>query len=249
MERRPEGRRGHDLIAVMRLARFIAVAMWVATSASAQTVAKDKPVEDTIAQRLLACTGCHGERGAGVVDSAFPRLAGQPVDYLFSQLRAFRDGVRTYAPMNFLLARQSDAYLREMATYFAAQSQDPRVVDARIGKPVDRAAFEAGRALVHEGRAAGDVPACVACHGSTMMGTLPAIPALAGLPRDLLIEQIGSWKTGGHRSPEPNCMAKVASRMSGGDIVAAATWLSLQQPSGVPEAPHEPLPIACGRAP
>jgi len=233
----------------MRIARLVAAATCLVASASAQTVATDRPFEDTIAQRLRACTGCHGDRGAGVVDSAFPRIAGQPVDYLFAQLRAFRDGARTYAPMNFLLARQSDGYLREMATYFSAQPQDPRVVDTRALKPVDRAAFDAGRALVHEGRPADGVPACVACHGPTMMGTLPAIPALAGLPRDLMIEQIGSWKTGGHRSPEPNCMATIASRMSGGDIVAAATWLSLQQPAGVPEAPREALPIACGRAP
>jgi cytochrome c553 len=216
---------------------------------SAQDRLAGAPFEDSIAQRLLACTGCHGDRGAGVVDSAFPRIAGQPADYLVAQLRAFRDGVRTYAPMNFLLSRQSDAYLREMADYFATQTPDPRVVAARLAKPVDRIAFEEGRTLVHEGRPERGVPACVACHGSTMTGMRPAIPALAGMPRDLLIEQVGSWKNGGHRSPEPNCMATIAKRMSGADIVAAATWLSLQQPTGGPEAPREPLPIACGRAP
>lgn len=233
---------------VVCIARVALIAL-VATGAVEAQGTAGVAFEDTIEHRLLACTGCHGDRGAGVVDSPFPRIAGQPVEYLAAQLRAFRDGTRTYAPMNFLLSRLSDAYLREMATYFAAQVPDPRVVAARVAKPFDRVAFEAGRALVHEGRVASDLPACTACHGATMTGTLPAIPALAGMPRDLLIEQVGSWKTGSHRSPEPNCMATIAKRMSGADIVAAATWLSLQQPTGGPAIQREPLPIACGVAP
>lgn len=206
------------------------------------------PFEDTIAQRMQACAGCHGPRGGGLVDAAFPRLAGQPVDYLAAQMKAFRDGVRTYAPMNFLMARQSDAYFAEIAAWFSAQTPDARVIDARKRQPLDRSAFEAGRRLVIEGRPLADVPACASCHGAALGGTLPAIPSLAGMPRDFLIEQVGSWKAGTHRSPEPNCMAQVAKRLSGADIVAAATWLSLQPPtSSAATAPTGPLPLACGR--
>lgn len=202
--------------------------------------------EDTIEQRMQACVGCHGERGGGVPGAAFPRLAAQPVDYLVAQMQAFRDGVRTYAPMNFLMSRQSDAYFREIAEYFAAQQPDRRVVEARRGASVDPAVLAAGRALVVDGRPDASVPACAACHGARLGGTLPGIPALAGMPRDFLVEQVGSWKAGTHRSPEPNCMAQIAKRMSGADIVAAATWLALQQPNGGPTARTGPLPLACG---
>ena len=205
------------------------------------------PFEDTIAQRMQACAGCHGPEGGGVAEAAFPRLAGQPTDYLVAQMKAFRDGRRTYAPMNFLMARQSDAYLAEIAAYFSTQKPDARVVEARRRAPVDRVAFEAGRVLMARGRPEADVPACASCHGADLGGALPAIPALAGLPRDFLIEQVGSWKSGMHRSPEPNCMAQVAKRMSGADIVAAATWLSLQQPTSRPSMPTAPMPLACGR--
>ncbi len=204
------------------------------------------PFADTIEQRMQACTGCHGERGGGVRGAAFPRLAGQPVAYLVAQMQAFRDGVRTYAPMNFLMARQRDAYFVEMAGYFSAQAPDPSVVAARSAAPLDRAAFDEGRRIVHDGRPDAGLPACAACHGAALGGTLPAIPALSGLPRDFLIEQVGSWKTGAHRSPEPNCMAEVAKRMSGADIVAAATWLSLQPPTAAAVARDGPLPLACG---
>ncbi len=225
------------------------VAVAIATVAIVPALARPADVPDTIEQRLQACVVCHGEHGAGVAGVAFPRLAGQPAAYLASQMRAFRDGVRTYAPMNYLMARQRDAYFDEIAAYFAAQAPDPRVVDARRRDPVDAAAVERGRAIVHEGRPSEALPACVACHGPDLAGTTApdgAIPALAGLPRDFLIEQVGSWKAGSHRSPEPNCMATIAKRMSGDDIVAAASWLSLQQPDGRPSARTTPLPIACG---
>ena len=205
-----------------------------------------QPFEDTIAQRMQACVGCHGERGGGVADAAFPRLAGQPVAYLVAQMKAFRDGGRRYAPMNFLMSRQSDAYFAEIAAWFAAQKPDPRVIEARRTLPTDPVALAAGQALVRQGRPDAGIPACVACHGDGLGGTLPAIPALAGMPRDFLIEQVGSWKSGTHRSPEPDCMAQIAKRMTGADIVAAATWLALQQPVDGPVARAGPLPIACG---
>lgn len=221
----------------------LALALW-ASLAGAQPA--EPRFEDSIEQRMQACVACHGVRGRGIADSAFPRLAGQPAAYLASQMRAFRDGRRTYAPMNFLMSRQSDAYLSEIADYFARQSPDPAVVRARRSRPTDAAAFEAGRVLVLEGRGGAEFPACVACHGATLAGRLPAIPALAGLPRDFLIEQVGSWKSGAHRSAEPDCMARIARQMTGADIVAAATWLALQEPVGVPDPNEGLLPLACG---
>jgi cytochrome c553 len=215
----------------------------------ARAQAPATPFSDTIEQRMQACTGCHGPRGAGLADVAFPRLAGQPADYLFGQMKAFRAGTRTYAPMNFLMARQTDAYLREIAEWFSQQSADPQVVERRRAQSFDRASFDAGARLVHDGRAGGQLPACASCHGSALGGTTGpdgGIPGLAGLPRDFLIEQVGSWKNGTHRSPEPNCMAAIAKRLSGDDIAAAATWLSLQPPA-TPVARDAALPVECGR--
>ena len=225
--------------------RLVACGLLVATGvAPAQA---SRPFADTIEQRMQACVVCHGERGGGVAGAAFPRLAGQPAAYLAAQMRAFRDGVRAYAPMNFLMARQSDAYFAEIAEWFSQQTPDPAVIEARRSEPLDRPVFEAGRALVRDGRPAQDLPPCTACHGAALSGTTgPAIPALAGMPRDFLIEQVGSWKNGSHRSPEPDCMATIAQRMSGADIVAAATWLSRQQPEQRPGSRPGPLPIACG---
>ena len=230
-----------------------------ASTALAQTAAVEPtaqahvaPFEDSIAQRMRACVTCHGEKGGGITSAAFPRLAGQPSDYLSAQMRAFRDGVRAYAPMKFLMSRQSDAYFAEIATYFSAQQPDPRVIDARRAMPFDRSEAMRGKALISDGRPATGLPPCMACHGEKLSGMLPATPAIAGLPRDFLIEQLGSWKSGTSRmsrpgSPAQKCMARVASLMTGADISAAATWLSLQQPDGPPAPPATRLPRACDR--
>ena len=72
-----------------------------------------------MAQRMLACTGCHGPEGRAAADGYYPRIAGKPAGYLFNQLVNFRDGRRAYALMTNLLAPLDDAYLREIAAHFA----------------------------------------------------------------------------------------------------------------------------------
>ena len=49
----------------------------------------------------------------------YPRLAGKPARYLYLQLVAFREGRRTYPQMVYLLRYMPDAYLQEIADYYA----------------------------------------------------------------------------------------------------------------------------------
>jgi cytochrome c553 len=77
-------------------------------------------VEDTMAQRVLACTGCHGAEGRAGADGYYPRIAGKPSGYLYNQLLNFRDGRRQYPLMSELLQTLSDDYLREMAEHFSS---------------------------------------------------------------------------------------------------------------------------------
>ena len=82
--------------------------------------AEAAPFQDTIAQRVLACTGCHGREGRAAPDGYYPRIAGKPAGYLFNQLRHFRDGRRHYELMSGLLEWLDDDYLREIAEHFAS---------------------------------------------------------------------------------------------------------------------------------
>lgn len=203
-------------------------------------------VPDTLTQRLQPCTLCHGAEGRAGREGHLPRIAGKPAGYLYQQLLNFRDGRRANAAMADLLAQQNDAYLWEMAGHFAA-------LDLPFAPPPAGAATPAqlarGLALVRDGDAAHQLPACSACHGSSLGGRLPAVPGLLGLPRDYLIGQLGAWRTGGRQAVAPDCMALISHRMRPEDIGAVAAWLAAQPvPAGHrPEAASAaPAPLACG---
>ena len=100
-------------LAVASIAVAICVPLVAARAAAA-------PFENTMAQRMQACTGCHGAQGRAASDGYYPRIAGKPAQYLFNQLVSFRDGRRDYALMTNLLAPLDDAYLREIAEHFAS---------------------------------------------------------------------------------------------------------------------------------
>src|ERR1700753_861998 len=74
---------------------------------------------DTMEARAQGCATCHGTQGQGTKDDYFPRIAGKPRGYILNQLRNFRDGRRSYPPMNYLLAYLHDDYFGDMADYFS----------------------------------------------------------------------------------------------------------------------------------
>ncbi|MEO7851296.1 MAG: cytochrome C, partial [Rubrivivax sp.] len=176
-------------------------------------------VDDTLAQRLAACTVCHGREGRAGPDGYYPRIAGKPAAYLFNQLSNFRDGRRHYGPMVRLMAPLSLAYLREISAHFAALDL-PYPPPARATVPP--AVLARGRQLALQGDAARDLPACSACHGEALTGALPATPGLLGLPRDYLSGQLGAWVSGERAALAPDCMAQVARRLGDGDAVAVS---------------------------
>jgi cytochrome c553 len=206
-------------------------------------------VADTMAQRMQACAVCHGKEGRSTPAGYFPRIAGKPAGYLYNQLVNFRTGRRNNAAMRHLLAQMSDAYLHEIAAYFAALELPYPPPEPQALTP-----GQAQRALrlVREGAPERALPACTRCHGDTMTGREPALPGLLGLPRDYLIAQLGNWRTGARHAQAPDCMAQIANRLGADEVAALAAWLAAQPvPANTrPAAPSAgALPIACGSAP
>lgn len=203
-------------------------------------------VEDTMAQRVLACTVCHGKEGRAAPDGFYPRIAGKPAGYLFNQLMAFREGRRPYAPMTNLIDPLSPEYLREIAEHFA---------DLELPYPApppskaDPATLARGRRLAIEGDPASKLPACAACHGSALTGVQPATPGLLGLPADYVNAQLGAWRTGERRAVAPDCMKQVADALAPEDVAALAQWLASQPVPAAARAvaslPSTP-PLQCG---
>lgn len=183
------------------------------------------PLEDSMAQRTLACTACHGEQGRAGPDGYYPRLAGKPAAYLYNQLQNFRTDRRHYPLMAGLLDNLSDAYLRDVANYFSALSLP---YPAPLPSTASAAELQRGRQLALEGEPKRGLPACTQCHGQALTGTNPATPGLLGLPADYLNAQLGGWQTGQRHAIAPDCMTKVVQQLSDSDINAVSRWLAAQ---------------------
>lgn len=232
---------------------FMAV-VWAASPAWAQAqsapaapdAAATAAVRNTMAQRMQACVMCHGQQGRATRTGYFPRIAGKPEGYLFHQLKNFREGRRRNPAMRHLTQHMSDDYLRDIARYFSAL--DPPYAPA-IAHGLTEQQQQTAEQLVFKGVPERQIPACTACHGSSMAGRLPAMPGLLTLSADYLMAQLGAWRTDLRAAAAPDCMADIAKRLTHDEVSVVARWLSAQSPpTGTkPEAASaRPLPVHCG---
>ena len=237
----------------MRLVPLTAACAMLLTSFLA-TAAEDAAVPsfkniDSVEARVQGCVTCHGQSGQGTSNGYFPRIAGKPSGYLFNQLKAFRNGTRKYPPMNYLVAYLPESYLHEIADHFSKLR--PPFADREI-TPADASVVERGHALVSAGDASKGIPACISCHGERLTGMEPGIPGLAGLRPTYIVAQLTRWQVGERHAIEPDCMKRVATRLSDEDISAVAAYLSRQDaPRDLsPESSNLiRMPFACGSQP
>jgi cytochrome c553 len=221
--------------------------LWCLALYGSALAAETMTAPNTIEARARGCSTCHGAHGEGNLEPYFPRIAGKPAGYLFNQLQNFRDGQRSYPPMNYLLAYLQDDYLAELANYFATQSIDEPA--AFVAVPIRTAD---GERLVKQGMAARAIPACVLCHGKQLTGIEPGIPGLLGLNSRYIAAQLVSWRVGTRRAAAPDCMHEIATRLTEPEIGQVAKWLAAQQPPN-PTTPAAAgswkTPLACGSLP
>lgn len=229
--------------AVVRLLVLLLLSGPCAALASASA-----PPAPSMEDRVKPCAACHGEGGRSAAEAYYPSLAGKPADYLYKQLRRFRDGHRRNAVMANLLAPLSDDYLRQMARYYAQQSPSASLPSADADTPLRRR----GRQLVEDGEPGRGLPACRDCHGANLAGVEPAIPGLIGLRAEYLSAQLGAWRNGLRVAEAPDCMARIARLLRPEDIKAVSTWLAaLPRSASDRPAPAQagPLPMPCGALP
>jgi cytochrome c553 len=204
---------------------------------------------DTVEQRVQPCLACHGEEGIDLESGYVPRLHGKPAGYLFNQLINYREQRRHNRAMQIMVAHLSDAYLGEMAEYFARLDVP---YPAPTAAPANDQVAARGRTLVTVGDPQQDIPPCQACHGERLTGVEPNTPGLIGLPSHYLMAQLGAWRAGTRRAAAPDCMHTIAERLSGFDIQAIALWIASQPIPADTRPEIEPIarpPLECGSVP
>jgi cytochrome c553 len=101
-----------DIRRVARRLALTAILSGVAVTALAQDAAAGRT-------KAQACAVCHGTLGISTAPDA-PNLAGQPVIYLGTQLRAYRDGTRKHEVMAVIAKPLTDDDIQQIAAWFAS---------------------------------------------------------------------------------------------------------------------------------
>lgn len=176
--------------------------------------------------KVAVCVACHGPGGNALVP-LFPALAAQHPGYLYQSLAGFRRRADPASPMTAQVKDLSDADLRNIAAYFAAQ---PRTAPAAAA-PAD----VAGAQLFRQGDAARGIPPCQGCHGRDgqghpLRGSDPrydTYPALAQQQAGYLISRLSHYRDGKLAdSSNALIMRGVAHSLDDAAIRQLADWLA-----------------------
>lgn len=129
------------------------------------------PVPDAIAEN---CARCHGVDGLGRGAGAFPRLAGQQIEYLSGSLLAYARGQRHSGVMEPVAASLGADDIQQIAEYYGnLPAPGPAASES------DQQLVALGRRIAYEGIPDRLIPACRECHGPAALRN-PNYPRLAG---------------------------------------------------------------------
>jgi cytochrome c553 len=184
---------------------------------------KPEKIQRTV---IESCGRCHGTDGLGRSMGAFPKLAGQSQTYLYASLQAYASGERHSGIMEPVAAILSPEEMSELARYYESlKSPSPSPHEAT-------SAIERGKEIAIHGIPNQRVPACVACHGPSVIPRNPAYPLLAGQYADYLVLQLDLFKKE-HRggTAYAHLMRPVAARLSPEQMRDVALYYSSLGPA------------------
>ncbi|HPE80823.1 MAG: c-type cytochrome [Gammaproteobacteria bacterium] len=152
------------------------------------------------------CAGCHGVYGEGGKQGEYPRIAGQPYQFLVDQLVLFRERKRpNLAMVEYVDERQMpDADIQDISAYLTRIELPNRmsVIDENAPGFDALARLEEAKRVIQIARAEGDVTAgeklykreCASCHGRDGRGDVKdAVPLLAGQYTNYLWRQVDKY--------------------------------------------------------
>jgi cytochrome c553 len=197
-----------------------------AFGAQATETAKAAPKGDAARGQAVAtavCGACHGPDGNSPA-AVNPKLAGQHADYLFKQMKNFKpaDGKqpeRVNPIMNGMIAAFDEGQMRDLAAYFAAQTQKGEVAK-------NRETIELGQKLYRGGDQAKGLPACAGCHGPAGAGMPAQFPRIGGQYAEYIEAQLRGFRESA-RANDPNKMMRmVAIKMTDPEIKAVSDYIA-----------------------
>lgn len=171
-----------------------------------------KRVMEIVESRCILCHGREGESASAV----YPRLAAQHPDYLFKQLKDFRDGRRKSDTMSDMVKDIKDDEFAGLAAWFGSRKPAFR-------QPGDADLAAVGKFVFTRGNSFSGVPACSTCHGDNGHGT-QQLPRLAGQHPAYLEVQLKEFGKR-ERSNDNAVMHSVASKLTELEVRAVSVYI------------------------
>lgn len=184
------------------------------------------------------CAACHGDNGQGGKKGEYPRIAGQRVKYLESQLQSFRSRTRINIPMfPYTQERElSDEDIKDISAYIAAIDL-PTTLPEFTGKEDALTKLQMVDRVMVVPRAEGDLEnggkiyqkQCAACHAKTGKGR-GGFPMLVGQYTNYLKRQADAYVKG-ERPHDGEGVIGVLNNLKDQDINDILAYLtSIQEP-------------------
>ena len=161
-------------------------------------------------QKAQVCVACHGPEGNSA-NPVMPSLAGQPAQFISTELFQFREGNRKDPQMTPLAASLTNADMNDLAAYFSAQKPRPP------SHKTDPANAATAPKLAQQFN-------CVQCHGKALLGQ-QHIPRLAGQQFEYLKMQLRGFKAQTRADLDGN-MTSAAQALSENDIDALVDYIA-----------------------
>jgi cytochrome c553 len=196
--------------------RVVIVAALIATAPPTIVSADGKP--EAGAAKAAVCSACHGPNGHSI-NPLWPNLAGQHASYTFEQVKAIQKGDKRANPtMQPLVANLSDEDIRDIAAYYATQTE--------AGLEADPSYWKSGEKIYRGGVAQRNIPACVACHGPIGRGNAPGkYPALRAQHAQYTLKQLHDYKSGERKTGPGGIMQTIAGRLSEEEMRDLASYI------------------------
>jgi len=218
---------------MLRILRFSLLLAALALSRSVLAVDLDKGKEIN-----GTCAACHSDNGQGGKKGEYPRIAGQQVKYIESQLKSFRARTRVNIPMfPYTQERElSDEDIKDIAAYLAGIELDTKMPTYAGHEDALTRLLMAEKVMIIP-RAEGDLAngekiyqkQCAACHGKTGKGR-GMFPMLVGQYTSYLQRQVDLYLKG-DRPHDEEGMTGLLNALKAQDIQDILAYLtSIQEP-------------------
>ncbi|MBS1139071.1 MAG: Cytochrome c, class [Proteobacteria bacterium] len=210
---------------------LLLVLLMASLSVSAADLEKGKEINGT-------CAACHSDNGQGGKRGEYPRIAGQQVKYIESQLRNFRARTRVNIPMfPYTQERElSDTDIKDISAYLSGIELDTRM-PTYTGKEDALTKLLMAEKVMIIPRAEGDLAngekiyqkQCAACHGKAGKGR-GMFPMLVGQYTNYLQRQVDLYLKGDRPHDEEGTVG-VLNGLKAQDIQDILAYLtSIQEP-------------------